>query len=173
MGAYMNFLFNPNGRISRKDIWLKFFLVSIIASFVSGAIDAAVGVELFSAIVSLFFLWPGFAVPIKRFHDRGMTGWWVLFVVLGGTFSFIIMFLPLWEPIMANLNDLEALDEERLTEALTQGSGMATLMIGFFMFLGVAIFAFVVNYCLPGEQGTNRYGPDPLNPQGSQIDVFN
>jgi len=74
MGHYMNFLFNPNGRVSRKDIWLKYFLVSIIASTIAGLIDMVIGFAdtgPFGTLVSLFFFWPAIAVS-----DLSIWGSW-------------------------------------------------------------------------------------------------
>jgi len=28
------------------------------------------------AILSLLLMWPWFAIAVKRFHDRGWSGWW-------------------------------------------------------------------------------------------------
>ncbi|MEL6258109.1 MAG: DUF805 domain-containing protein, partial [Pseudomonadota bacterium] len=86
MNGALRFLFSPFGRISRADIWLKFFLPYVGLSILFSFVDALVfgydldSLTLFSDILGLFYLWPSFACPIKRFHDRGMTGWWVLAV---------------------------------------------------------------------------------------------
>lgn len=85
----MSFLFSGQGRVSRKAIWL-FFLAIIGASIVAAILDVAIlGVPLESAdsgpfgiLLSVATIWPSIAVSVKRFHDRGMSGWWVLWFTL-------------------------------------------------------------------------------------------
>ena len=176
MGSYMNFLFNPNGRVSRKDIWIKFFLVSALVNIVAGALDLAMGfvvVEWFGLAVSLFYFWPSIAVPVKRFHDRGMTGWWVLFGYIGMTAGLLIMLSPILPSMIDALETGGVWDEGALQVAFSTGSNLAFLIVGMLIIFGVLLFFFIVNYCLPGHEGVNKYGPDPLNPLGDTADAFN
>ena len=50
-------------------IWV---LVAIAAAVNSAAVWTIVG------LVGLLAIWPGLAIQIKRWHDRGKSGWWVL-----------------------------------------------------------------------------------------------
>lgn len=82
------FLFSFNGRIGRQDFW-KFFGPVIVLFAIVDAISWGVGLEnylslLFAAVV----FWPFFAVSVKRWHDRGKSGWWsfVVLVPLIGVF---------------------------------------------------------------------------------------
>ena len=166
MGDYMNFLFNPNGRVSRKDIWLKYFLAVLLASFVGGMLDVITGLEEvgpFGAVVSLFFLWPGIAVPVKRFHDRGMTGWWVLILTVVAIVGAIMLLFPFFG-LLTDTGDISG-------DGLDAGSS-ALMGVGGLILVGVFLFSFIVNYCLPGDVGPNKYGADPLDPFDSDIDVF-
>jgi len=176
MGSYMNFLFNPNGRISRQDIWLKFFLVTMIVSALAAAIDAAMGfivVEWFGMAVSIFFFWPGIAVTAKRFHDRGMTGWWVLIGYVIMLIGIMLAFVPLLPFVMEAIETGGLVDEDALQDAFATGSNLAFFLVGMLVVLGAFLFFFIVNYCLPGHEGPNKYGPDPLNPLGDTADAFN
>ena len=81
----LHFYFNPNGRVSRKAIWLRFFLPGVGIFFFAGIMDALLGWDVdetvygpVSLIVFLIIFWPSIAVTIKRFHDRNMTGWWIV-----------------------------------------------------------------------------------------------
>jgi uncharacterized membrane protein YhaH (DUF805 family) len=65
----------------------------IISAMNQTSIDPATGattttVNPLSALFMLLFLWTGFAVSAKRYHDRGKAAWWVLiiFVPLIGFF---------------------------------------------------------------------------------------
>ena len=175
MGEYMNFLFNPNGRISRQEIWLKYFLVLFGANIVASIIDTAIGATTFtpfSNLVALFFFWPGIAVAVKRFHDRGMTGWWVLIVNGILIAGFVLMFVPFWSLFMEEINNPGTVDSSAYENVLTSG-GIGMFAVGTLIVLGAALFGFIVNYCLPGEPGPNKYGPDPLNLEAGHVDVFN
>lgn len=75
-----------SGRARRKEYWM-FFLFNLIISFclgfVLGFLGAVTGVgsKLADAITSIYFLLifiPGLAVAVRRMHDIGKSGWWVI-----------------------------------------------------------------------------------------------
>lgn len=174
MGNYMSFLYNPNGRISRQDMWLKYFLVLVGATIVASVLDASLGMdgfEPFGILVSLFFFWPGIAVSVKRFHDRGMTGWWWLIVNAVLVAGIVLMFTPFWELFMEEINNPGTVQDAAFENALTNG-GIGLFAVGMLVTFAALLFGFIVNYCLPGERGPNKYGPDPLNPDVGHVDVF-
>jgi uncharacterized membrane protein YhaH (DUF805 family) len=84
------------GRARRKEYWM-FNLFNIIIAmaigFVTGLIEAVfeTGVILSiatNAIYSLGILIPATAVSIRRMHDLGRSGWWILFPVVNLVFMF-------------------------------------------------------------------------------------
>ncbi|MEM1106257.1 MAG: DUF805 domain-containing protein [Pseudomonadota bacterium] len=172
MGAIFNFLFNPIGRISRSDYWLKFWLPSMGVAVVAALIDLAINPSLFdpsagtsafanqgpvSNLVSLFYLFPAYvAVPVKRLHDRGLSGWWQLLFVAG----FIIGLAMIIGGVFAGLER----DPNPLLLSVVAGG---TLII-----LAVGVTQLILFGCLPGQKGPNRYGPDPLNPDSGTAEVF-
>ena len=66
-----------SGRARRSEYWF-FALASQIASVVASTIDNVLGTQLFTYIVALGLLLPSLAVGIRRLHDTGRSGWWVL-----------------------------------------------------------------------------------------------
>ncbi|PWK02289.1 uncharacterized membrane protein YhaH (DUF805 family) [Flavobacterium araucananum] len=70
---------NFDGRARRKEYWL-FFLTNIIISFVLGFVLGLIspGVALFGNLYSLAVLIPGIAVGVRRMHDVGKSGWFLL-----------------------------------------------------------------------------------------------
>ncbi len=75
------------GRARRKEYWM-FFLFNIIISFVMGFVLGFIGGILgigtalsnpASVIYGLAVLVPGIAVGVRRMHDIGRSGWWLLF----------------------------------------------------------------------------------------------
>ena len=80
-----------SGRARRKEYWM-FFLFNLIFSLVLGAIDGLLGTVFIGTIYGLAVLIPGIAVSVRRLHDIGRTGWWVLisFIPLIGLIVLII-----------------------------------------------------------------------------------
>lgn len=77
---YLNF----DGRARRAEFWW-YFLANLIISIVLNIIDAALGLGggyggVLSGIYGLAVLLPGIAVGIRRLHDTGKSGWWLLIV---------------------------------------------------------------------------------------------
>ncbi|GGT79803.1 MULTISPECIES: DUF805 domain-containing protein [Streptomyces] len=65
------------GRARRKEFWM-FTLFSVIISIVLSVIDGVLGMQLLSLIYSLAVLIPTLAVSVRRLHDTGRSGWWIL-----------------------------------------------------------------------------------------------
>ncbi|MGX4690553.1 DUF805 domain-containing protein [Streptomyces sp. JNUCC 63] len=66
-----------SGRARRKEYWM-FVLFNFIVSIVLLAIGKAIGVEVLSGLYSLAVLLPGLGVAVRRLHDTGRSGWWIL-----------------------------------------------------------------------------------------------
>jgi uncharacterized membrane protein YhaH (DUF805 family) len=66
-----------SGRARRSEFWW-FFLFAVIVYIVVGIIDAAIGSSILGLIVSLALLLPSLAVNVRRLHDTGRSGWWIL-----------------------------------------------------------------------------------------------
>jgi uncharacterized membrane protein YhaH (DUF805 family) len=80
MENYANF----EGRARRKEYWM-FFLVNAIISFVLGFIDGFTGLTfgpaqtgILGLVYNLEVIVPSFAVAIRRMHDVGKSGWYIL-----------------------------------------------------------------------------------------------
>jgi uncharacterized membrane protein YhaH (DUF805 family) len=103
------FMLNPSGRIGRAKWWLaQLVTICIIIVFVvlfslqlSGgdinrilvdepnfSIDPMYAAEL--AVFAIFLIWMAFCITVKRYHDRGKSGWW-----------YLIQFIPIVGPIWA------------------------------------------------------------------------
>ena len=68
------------GRARRKEYWM-FALFNIIISYgilgISMVLDMP-GLSIVSTIYSLAVLVPGLAVAVRRMHDAGKSGWFIL-----------------------------------------------------------------------------------------------
>jgi uncharacterized membrane protein YhaH (DUF805 family) len=77
-----------SGRARRREYWF-FVLFNIIISVVlsvcdavMGTYNAAVGIGILTGIYTLAVLIPGIAVSVRRLHDTGRSGWWLLIVLV-------------------------------------------------------------------------------------------
>ena len=75
-----------SGRASRSEYWF-WVLFTMIVSFVTGIMDGFIfgsefGTGLISTITSVVFFLPGLAVWVRRLHDVGKSGWWILSSIL-------------------------------------------------------------------------------------------
>ncbi len=64
---------NFNGRWTRKQYWM-FFLFNFIISFALGFVGGLIKFELIGTIYSLALLIPGIAAGVRRLHDVGKSG---------------------------------------------------------------------------------------------------
>jgi uncharacterized membrane protein YhaH (DUF805 family) len=175
VGASMNwghYLFSFSGRINRAKMWL-FVLLVIVFEIVSFAVvltafglghiqsviqhrepptaltgnAVALAVCALVGLAFLVLIFSGFAVVVKRLHDRNKSAWWLL----------VFYFVP------ALLNGY------RISTVLSamQNGGMPYNVNPLGVAAGgiaalIALWAFVEIYCLPGTAGDNAYGSDPL-----------
>jgi uncharacterized membrane protein YhaH (DUF805 family) len=87
-GHYADF----EGRARRTEYWM-FLLVNVIIAIVIGIIGAIIHFRVLSTLYSLAVLVPGIAVGVRRLHDTGRTGWWLLLSLIPviGTIWIIIL----------------------------------------------------------------------------------
>ena len=107
----MQSLFSFDGRLNRAKFWLiliatdiaVFVLLGILVAVTGGSMTmgedgsmpsmggGVIG-NLVALVIFVAAVWIGLAVGVKRFHDRGKSGWWVLIVlvpVVGGLWYLI------------------------------------------------------------------------------------
>lgn len=66
-----------NGRARRKEYWM-FFLFNLIFSYSLMFIDITFETVFISTIYSFAVLIPSIAVGVRRMHDVGKSGWYIL-----------------------------------------------------------------------------------------------
>jgi uncharacterized membrane protein YhaH (DUF805 family) len=139
------------GRLNRAKYWLVvlanvivWIAVVIIAQFLRESVEAIDGLShtalafgMTAVAALLFSVWTGLAVGVKRLHDRGKSGWWIL----------VFWLLP------AALSGAAALQGDIGAIVLSLVS------------IAVSLWGFVEIACLKGAPGTNVYGGDPLAAQ--------
>jgi uncharacterized membrane protein YhaH (DUF805 family) len=71
-----------SGRAGRPEFWW-FALFNVIASLILAFLDRILfGYEILGAIYGLAVLLPGLGVAVRRLHDIGRSGWWILVGVI-------------------------------------------------------------------------------------------
>lgn len=81
----INFLFSFQGRIARRAYWtivLGVCFVSTLAGLVMGVLCDEDGNSAYVGVIAVVLvlpcMWIGLAAQIRRWHDRGRSGWRVL-----------------------------------------------------------------------------------------------
>jgi uncharacterized membrane protein YhaH (DUF805 family) len=96
-------LFSFQGRIPRRVYWLALIATSIVMNalnfvvgFVGGLVlpeDARPAILLVVLPLAVVGFWMGLALAIKRWHDRGKSGWFVLITfiipIIGWIWAFV------------------------------------------------------------------------------------
>ncbi|MDC1186559.1 DUF805 domain-containing protein [Crocinitomicaceae bacterium] len=80
MNYYLKVLQNYatfSGRARRSEYWY-FVLFNMIISVVLGIVGGMIGVSMLSNIYSYAVLLPSIAVGVRRMHDVGKSGWFLL-----------------------------------------------------------------------------------------------
>lgn len=83
-----------SGRAGRSEFWY-FVLMSIIVSFVLGIIDGMFGTAVLGIVYALAVLIPNIALAVRRLHDIGKSGWWLLvgFIPVVGFFVLLYFYI--------------------------------------------------------------------------------
>ena len=64
-------------RTSVGDFW-RFVATNIVIGIIVGIVDQLIGILVLSAIYALALLIPGIAAGVRRLHDTGKSGWFLL-----------------------------------------------------------------------------------------------
>lgn len=83
------------GRARRKEYWM-FGLINFLITIGLGMAESMVGLPgTLSSFYALVVLVPSIAVSVRRLHDTGRSGWWMLlnFLPVLGTIVLIVFFI--------------------------------------------------------------------------------
>lgn len=141
-----------SGRARRSEYWYFYLftvLVSIAASIADALLRPLVAGEngVVGALASLVLLLPGLAVTVRRLHDTGRRGWWVL--------------LPLAPTLLVLVGVVWLVLGTVLGGGV--GAALALVVIGCLLMLAATV-TLLVFMCLDSDPGPNRYGPSPKEP---------
>ena len=72
---------NFDGRARRKEFW-SFWLLTVAAYIAASVVDGILGLPLLGIVVMLGLICPSIAVAVRRMHDVGKSGWWLLLALV-------------------------------------------------------------------------------------------
>ncbi len=80
-----------SGRARRKEYWM-FTLFIVVISIVLQIVDAVIGFPIFGLVFALGIFLPSLAVAVRRLHDTGRSGVWILFgfIPVVGTITLLV-----------------------------------------------------------------------------------
>ena len=140
------------GRSRRLEYWM-FALFNGIVSILLNLSAVAVGpapLLVYSAAVAI----PYIAVTIRRFHDVGLSGWWLLAALVPG----VAGLLSTMGGIYAALIDVGASGDASIDRvAGPAGDQLKWTAIG----LLISNLIILVVLLLPSKAGPNRFGANP------------
>ena len=153
--------FKFSGRATRAECWW-WVLFTVLAGIVLAVVDTLTGTMgmfgdsgLLGFLFELATLVPSFALGARRLHDINRTGWWLLLALgffpmaaIGGGILLVSFFL---------------LDNFLILTVL--GIAMA---IGFALLGIIGVIVLIVWAIKQGDEGLNKYGPDPRQPNSQQ-----
>lgn len=131
------------GRLNRQPYWIANLLlvaVSLVLQFLLGSLLG----PTVSILISFVFLYPAYALLVKRGYDRGRPA-----IIAQAFLGFVVV---------VNLVQLFGLGGPALQPNALMMLLSIALLIG-------AIYVLVDYGCLRGTVGPNAYGPDPLGGQ--------
>lgn len=88
------------GRARRTEYWMFVLFNMIVAVVLAAAVGLLGGPGFLNTIYSLGVLIPSLAVSVRRLHDTGRTGWWLLIglIPLIGFIVLLIFFVKDSDP---------------------------------------------------------------------------
>lgn len=151
-----------SGRARRSEFWffvLFNFVISSALNVVSQSLWYATDSYAFlsiSYIYSLAVAIPALAVTVRRLHDTGRSGWWLLAYYLPIVLTvalFVIFFFQLLSEF--SFYKLDSIRAEDLPWT-TVGGVLLSLLLS--LIFGILILVWL---CTDSQPGTNKYGPYP------------
>jgi uncharacterized membrane protein YhaH (DUF805 family) len=142
--ACFKYLLDPRGRFSRSDM-LSIAIGMVIFEVIAAQFPA--NSEILVKFLYAMVIWIGIAATMKRLHDTGHSGWWLL----GGA-----AFLCMWTAVIA-IGGLFILGRE----VLSPGSSGHFMTLGLVMLPAIAMTLWL--HVAKGVAYKNQYGPPTIS----------
>lgn len=145
---------NFDGRARRCEFWY-FQLFSLIFIIVAMVLDLLIFGPLFTPfhwLLSLYLLVPQLAVSVRRLHDTGRSGYRLLWY-------YIMVFVWIVAMVITGMSNIAMLMQSN--PVMDQPMSFWVVLTGGSLVFTVWSLFFLVWFCIDGDKGENKYGPDP------------
>ncbi len=150
-----------SGRASRPEFWywiLFTILVAVAFNIIESVLNIRVGIV--RALFNLAVFLPGLAVSVRRLHDTGRSGWFLLILYVPWIVGFVFLGVGLGLGIAAAFTGTsEGAGSGTLAFA---GAALVSALIGAVLCLGGFAFSIYV-MAKRGDLVANAYGPPPVS----------
>lgn len=142
-----------SGRARRKEYWMfyiTYFFIALCLSALIGVLGG--GGVILLRIFFLLLLIPAAAVTIRRFHDTGRSGWWLIPYWFMNPLITTVVYIPIHQ---------------------VADSGSPTLIIKGIYITSILLFLVSLVFLLLNSQpGHNWWGPSPKEVEQNRISNF-
>lgn len=141
------------GRARRKEYWY-FTLFTLLIMIFAMVADLLIfdKPSLFYGCAALALFLPSLAVWVRRLHDTGRSGKWILWYYL---------FTIVWVILLVATGASYFMSAMQGVMGMPSISFLIIYLVGILVYLVWSIF-FLVWMCSKGTAGDNKYGSDPL-----------
>lgn len=152
-------MFQFEGRLRRSHFWISWGIL-FAAGFVLGLIP------IIGSIIGIALIYPQIAVQVKRLHDMGRSGWWVIAPFVANLALMVVFFITMFGNFAMNAQALENEDPAAMMAVFGSMGGIVLLFLvinlGWLLWIGI----------VDSQLGRNKYGPNPKNPVDDTANTF-
>ena len=136
------------GRASFNEFW-GFYFINLLFYFGLKYIDKIIGgvnengYGLLANVYSLAILIPSIAVTVRRLHDIGLSGWWIITLYVPAIGLVLLIFL-----MGQGVDQLIGIDIGKVLDKVL-------------VLVGIVTAAFFVSMTRKSQTGVNQYGVKP------------
>lgn len=145
----LDFLFSSKGRVSRRELWLRFVLPMNVGFILVGLVESSIrdipvgSIGPYVLAYNTLMLWPLSVIIGKRIQDRGLNGW---LYVRHARIWFLLLSLAIATGALGYISVFYAV--------------FAVVMVYQFAYLKV-LTEVLQSFWSPGQVKTNEFGPRP------------
>jgi uncharacterized membrane protein YhaH (DUF805 family) len=92
---------NFSGRARRSEYWFSILFI-VLASFATSMLDAFGGGGLITGLFSLAIIIPSLSLLVRRMHDTGKSGVWILMGLIPAVGGIILLVFACQDSTSAN-----------------------------------------------------------------------
>lgn len=137
------------GRARRSELWWFWLLYAVVSIVVNMSLS---GTHIVSSIVSLLLLLSVCSVTVRRLHDNGHGGWWVVASIIINIFYNIYMSATGYLDALSTINP----DPDLAIKVMSDPIVITSILL--LCVLNICILVFCLMDSKPEE---NKYGPSP------------